>query len=285
MSYVVALSDGHGMETSGKRTPKLPTLGGRQIKENEFNRAVVALVDKDLKRHGIKTVLVAPTDADTSLAQRVRTANNAKANIYVSVHYNAGSGVLNSNQGGIETYYYGGSASSEKLARFIHNELIKGTTQRNRGLKKGNHLYEVNSTNMPAVLLECGFMDNEREALLMIDQNFQKETAVEITKGICQYFGVTYKAETVPPKVVPPVPTPKPEPEKEVEKVMGFNPQNQVLTNLAKDMLRDMQDITKHGDKAIMDVHLKALEAGTLTTDQLLGLVILGIQRGMFKSQ
>ena len=48
---------------------------------------------------------------------------------------------------------------------------------------------------MPTILSENGFMDNKREALLMIDESFQKEVAKEHVQGICRYFGVTFKEE------------------------------------------------------------------------------------------
>jgi N-acetylmuramoyl-L-alanine amidase len=48
---------------------------------------------------------------------------------------------------------------------------------------------------MPAILSENGFMDNKREALLMINKDFQKEVAVDHAKGICDYLGVKYVPE------------------------------------------------------------------------------------------
>nr|WP_305078616.1 hypothetical protein [Pseudalkalibacillus hwajinpoensis] len=48
---------------------------------------------------------------------------------------------------------------------------------------------------MIAVLTENGYMDNKFEALLMLDKDFQKEVAIEHAKGICDYYGVTYKPE------------------------------------------------------------------------------------------
>ena len=58
---------------------------------------------------------------------------------------------------------------------------------------KKSDFYVLRNTKMPSVLLELGFMDNKREAMLMINENFQNECAAEITKGICKYFGLNYK--------------------------------------------------------------------------------------------
>lgn len=194
MAFLIAIDDGHGQDTKGKRTPNIPGIG--VIKENTFNRAVANFLDQELRRLGFRTLLVAPTDADTPLATRTNLANARKANIYVSIHYNAGGG------SGIETYYYNGSANGKRLAKAIHQNVIQGTKQIDRGIKSGNHLWVIRKTTMPAVLIEYGFMDDPGliEARRMIDENFQRECAIETAKGICEYFKVPYYPKGQPPK-------------------------------------------------------------------------------------
>ncbi len=196
--YRVALDDGHGMSTPGKRTPAIPSLGGRVIRENEFNWAVVKELDELLRRNGnFETILTAPTDADTSLSNRCKRANEFKADIFVSVHANASDGKFDGEDkdaSGIETWYL--STEGKKLAEDIQAELIQNTKQKNRGIKKGN-FYVLKYTNMPAVLTENLFMDNEREALLMIDKQYINEVAREHYLGICKYFKVDDKLSEV----------------------------------------------------------------------------------------
>lgn len=203
--FLIAIDDGHGQETLGKRTPVIPELG-RPIKENEFNRAVATLLDQELRRLSFRTLLVAPTDVDTPLVNRTNLANSQKADLYVSIHYNAGGGR------GVETYYYPGSSSGRKLAEAVHRHVIKGTTQINRGIKTAD-FHVLRETNMPAVLIEFGFMDDPGliEARRMLDKAFQTECALEIAQGICEYLGVPYQSggTVPPPKPIPPT-TPKP---------------------------------------------------------------------------
>ncbi len=195
--YLIALDDGHGMETAGKRTPQISELGGRVIKENEFNRAVVEYLDIELQRCGFKTLLVAPTDENTSLAVRVLLANNSNADAYVSIHYDAYDGKFDDyDPSGNSIFHYPTSAKGKELATCIYNYLQQGTQQVKRGVKSAD-FYVLRKTNMVAVLSENGFMDNKEEALLMIDVDFQKEVAREHAKGLCDYFKVPYIAESV----------------------------------------------------------------------------------------
>ena len=68
----------------------------------------------------------------------------------------------------------------------------------------------LRQTNMPAILIEYGFMDYEKEAVKMLDPKWQKQCAEATVKGICEYFGIKYKAEEEPK---PPVEKPKKETE------------------------------------------------------------------------
>ena len=193
--YLIALDDGHGMQTAGKRTPPIPELGGRVIRENEFNREVVKYLDIELKRCGFKTLLVAPTDADTPLSTRTNLANSKNADAYISIHYNAFDGKFDDyDPEGLSVHIYPSSKEGRKLAECVIKYLKQGTPQKNRGIVE-NNFHVLRETKMPAILSENGFMDNKREALLMINVDFQKEVAREHAQGICEYFGVKYVPE------------------------------------------------------------------------------------------
>jgi N-acetylmuramoyl-L-alanine amidase len=190
-NMVLAIDDGHGAKTSGKRTPKFED--GSFIHENQFNRACAEFLRQAAIRCGITPVMCAPGDADHSLANRVAVANNAKADVFVSIHYNAFDGKWNSTKGGVETWYYRTSKEGPKLAALIQKEIVKGTKQVDRGIKAGG-FYVTRHTKMPAVLVECGFMDYRPEADLMLNVAFQKETAEDICRGVCAYWGIPYVA-------------------------------------------------------------------------------------------
>lgn len=219
MTKLIALDDGHGMQTSGKRTPMLP---GTQafMHENDFNRAVVGYLDAELKRCGFRTIHVAPGDSDIPLKTRVTTANNAKADLYLSIHANANTGVWGS-WGGIETFVFP-KGESTRIGKACHNRLIGGTKLRDRGVKDGSHLYVIKNTNMPGILFECAFMDNLEEARLLMSDSYRKECAKEIAQGVCDAYGVNY----VEAKIEKP---------KEVVKVASKENENQSVSAWAKE--------------------------------------------------
>lgn len=148
----------------------------------EFNRAVVKFMDEQLRSIGFRTLLVAPTDADTSLVARTNLANSKGADAYCSMGTAEGHSI----------YVYPGSAESKKLAECIAEYLKQGTDQKWRGIKEQN-FHVLRETKMASILSENGFMDNPREARLMLDVEFQKEVSTEHVKGICKYFKVSYK--------------------------------------------------------------------------------------------
>ncbi len=202
MSKLIVLDAGHGIDTPGKRTPPIKELGGRVIHEFEFNKAVVDKLKTLLENCGFKVLLTAQGTKDVPLADRVTVANKNNADAFISIHYDALDGAFNEQDGKAEAsghsiFHYPNSASGEKLANCIFEQMKKGTLQKNRGVKNSD-FYVLRKTRCVAVLSENGFMDNKTEAILMLDQSFINEVATEHAKGICNYFNVTFKTPTAP---------------------------------------------------------------------------------------
>lgn len=199
MSKLIAVDNGHGINTPGKRTPKVPN--GRVIHEWEFNYPTAKKLGRLLAHNGFKVLYVSDTKEDTPLNTRTSRANNANADLFISVHYNAFQSVWGSH-GGIETLYHPNSAKGKKLANLAQNQLIKETGLRDRGIKERPGLAVLRNTRMPSILAECGFMDNLEEANLMLDENYQWKCAKAIVKSVCKYYGRTFKdlgTGTTPP--------------------------------------------------------------------------------------
>lgn len=157
----VLLDAGHGgmingeYQTSGKRSPVWED--GSVLYEGEFNRGIKCRLKEKLHEVGIPFVDVNPGDTDISLANRCNLANEYSNSLYVSIHANAGGGT------GCEVFTsVNCSGKSTQMAEFVELEYKKRFVERWRGIKKKD-FYVVKNTKMPAVLVECFFMDTEKE--------------------------------------------------------------------------------------------------------------------------
>ena len=185
MAYLVAIDNGHGLNTAGKRCPD------DSMREWSFNHAVAKLLEVRLEKCGINTYMVSDTSQDTPLKTRSSRANTKKATIFVSIHANA-AGNKWCTANGIETLYSQGSAKGKVLADKLQKRLIEATGLRNRGLVPRKDIHVLRATTMPAALVECGFMDNKNEAALLKSEAYRIKCADAICKGICDYLGVKY---------------------------------------------------------------------------------------------
>lgn len=201
----IYIDDGHGLDTPGKRTPVFPAghpYEGIQIKENQFNATVADKLKARAEAAGLRVIMTAPEVSDTALGLRVQRANedmyamglDLEDCALVSIHYNAYDGRWDSTRGGLEVYHWPGSRLGESLARSVHDKLIQGTAQVDRGVK-GGRFYVLRETAMPAILVECGFMDVRKEAERMLDPQFQDEVVGELLAGILDHFGIEPRSE------------------------------------------------------------------------------------------
>lgn len=212
--FLVGIDAGHGMNKAGKRTPvlkddlyidgKLVRKKGSCIHEFEWNIGVSKYLADALIRCGIDYVYLMDEDGstDTPLSTRASKANNKKCDIAVSHHYNAYGGCnsfLDRKGGLLVLRTKNCSSKSIKLGELIAKQLEKNIDYGySYGLRRdvdisGFTLAILRQTNMPAVLIEYGFMDVLKEAKLMLDTKHQKKCAESVCKAICEYFGVTYK--------------------------------------------------------------------------------------------
>ena len=104
----------------------------------------------------------------------------------MSFHANAGGG------DGFEAYYYGTSAKGKKLAELCEKH-VKTLGQNIRTNRRGDHLYFVRNTSMPAVLVESFFVDNAADKKIGDTTDEQKAFGVVYAKAILEYLGIKYK--------------------------------------------------------------------------------------------
>ena len=124
------------------------------------------------------------TSNATSLAARVNEANRWGADYFISLHTNAAS---NASASGAEAYVYDRSTPAFGFATDILTNLTDITGLRDRGVASRPGLYVLRKTQMPATLLELGFITNPGDAALMRDD--PSLFAQGIYRGIREYVG------------------------------------------------------------------------------------------------
>lgn len=181
---LIAIDAGHGHNTAGKRCPD------DSMREHDFNGNVATKVCEILNRSGIETYRSDDVtgNIDVPLMTRTNEINARNANYCISIHANANTGNWNS-ANGIETYIIARGGQAEKIANIVQAKLIDYTGRRDRGVKVKN-LHMCRETKMPAILCECGFMDNREEAELLKSEEYRQKCANAIADGILEYLGI-----------------------------------------------------------------------------------------------
>ena len=187
---IIALDAGHGMSTAGKEI----TLNGYpKTKEWDLNDRISDRVEELLADYDCKVVRVGDTTGkrDISLADRVKTANNVGATVYISVHHNAG--VKGGSGGGTVVYYYSGSSARKEQAQRLYEALVSKTgligNRYSKVAKEG--FYVIKRANMPAFLIENGFMDSTTDVPIILSPEHAEKTA----QGILSFLVKEYSLE------------------------------------------------------------------------------------------
>lgn len=175
----IFLDPGHGGHDPGAI--------GAKSKEAENVLKVALTLEKKLKAQGHEVKLSRRTDTYLTLKQRADLANAWGADVFISMHDNS---AVNKTATGFETFIFNGSVSAHtvKLQKSLHEAIIKGIGLRDRGMKRANFAV-IRLTNMPAVLIEYGFISNLDDEKIIA---FEIEKQAQLTfEGINNFFGVT----------------------------------------------------------------------------------------------
>lgn len=176
---LVALDPGHGGADDGC------VRGG--VYEKALNLSISLEVQKRLQEMGYQVVLTRDSDQALTLGQRVRAAERAHADIYVSIHQNSSE---LSKVNGIELYYSAAHAGedSRRLSELIHGSAIQNTGAKARSVFEWEELYVIREAAMPACLIEAGFLTNSAERSRLKTSDYQEKIAEGIADGIDRYF-------------------------------------------------------------------------------------------------
>ncbi len=193
--FKIALDAGHSLSTPGKQC--LKSLDPTQTREWVLNDRIADKVEVLLQGFtGWELIRVDDTfgKKDISTSNRAKAANSFGADFYLSLHHNAG--IEGGKGGGIVAYIAktASKASAEWQAE-LYAELIAATGLKgNRSNPTPKNNYTVlTKTNMPAVLLELGFMDSKTDVPVILSEEYADQCAAAIVEVLARRGGLVKK--------------------------------------------------------------------------------------------
>ncbi|MBE7034845.1 MAG: AMIN domain-containing protein [Ruminococcaceae bacterium] len=189
MARSVTLDAGHGGVDGG--AVAYDEDGEILAKEKDFNLDIALRAQELLEDEGVEVHMIRTEDVYVDYLRVGSIANDAGTSLFVSIHTNSAE---TQTPHGIETYGYlqGGSVAndmtSERLSEILLNAMVEETDAHSRGVKDGKTLAVVNSTKMPATLVEIGFISNPEECALMMTEEYRQKLAEAICKGVLEAF-------------------------------------------------------------------------------------------------
>ena len=171
MPYSIMLDAGHGGVEPGA------IYNGRNEKDDTLN--LVLAIGEILQNNGIEVSYTRTTDVYESPFEKAMEANRAGVDFFISIHRNS---FPTANQvSGVESLVYDLSGIKYEMAQEI-NDQLEAIGFVNLGVKERPNLVVLKRTQMPAVLVEVGFINSDTDNLLF-DENFN-DIAQAIAEGI-----------------------------------------------------------------------------------------------------
>lgn len=185
MNKVIILDAGHGGWDPGKK-------GTGGVDEHELNLKIAKKIQCFLEQGGATVYMTRATDEAlgdrkrSDMNERKRIANETGGDILVSIHQNA---FPQASIKGAQVFYHSSSEDGKRLAKSIQNTLKSFADNENKRSAKDNTSYYIlRATEIPAALVECGFLSNPTEEQKLNQEEYQEKIAWAIYLGIVDYF-------------------------------------------------------------------------------------------------
>lgn len=186
----VVIDAGHGGSDPGK-------VGINGALEKDINLMIAMQVKEFLEANDIQVVMTRDGDEGLydenasnkkvqDMKRRVALIDEADPLVTVSLHQNSYSEEY---VHGAQVFFYTGSEEGQKLADIIQNRIVKTVDpDNNRQIKANDSYYLLKRTGSPVVIVECGFLSNNKEADLLCTKEYQEKMAWAVHMGILQYI-------------------------------------------------------------------------------------------------
>ena len=172
---LVVIDPGHGGQDPG-------AIGLGGLQEKNIILPISLEVSKFLEQQGIRVLLTRNSDYFVSLEGRTDMANQASADLFVSIHANS-MGMGRPDVSGLEVYYFGDPG----LAQTIQRSILRTVNIQDRGVRRAR-FYVLRNSRMPSTLVEVGFVTGNEDAAKLQDSAYLRQMAQAIARGILEYI-------------------------------------------------------------------------------------------------
>ena len=187
---IVVVDAGHG--------GRMPGAVKRGIYEKTINLNIVKQIKAvfdEADDENIKVYYTRLDDTNPSLAERTNLSNYLDADLFISIHNNASNSGLFNNQNGTLILYSAddvGVFNSRRFAEICMKHITECAGSLDLGYANGDDLYVVRNNNVPAILIEVGYMTNTTELNNLMDTEYQRKVAQGIYNAVIQAFEEGY---------------------------------------------------------------------------------------------
>ncbi len=191
---LIVLDAGHGGADPGK-------VGVNDAKEKDINLKITLKLKKILEKKKIQVIMT--REDDTTLAKdgstnkkiedmkaRVEMINKNSPALVVSIHQNS---YQQESVSGAQVFYYSHSADGKEAAEVMQKSLLSCDPDNTRQAKANDTYYLLKRTEVPTIIVECGFLSNREEAALLITDEYQDKLAEAVSEGIVNYLEKSVK--------------------------------------------------------------------------------------------
>lgn len=190
---VIVLDPGHGGVDGGA----VDRHG--EIVEKEITLSISLMLRDYLQEAGAYVLMTRESDHDLApedvrgysrrkthdLYKRLEMINASNRDLFISIHLNA---IPSPRWRGAQTFYNPTNEDSERLSRFIQDELRVNLENTDRLAKKLSNVFILKEAKIPGAIVEVGFLSNPSEAELLREKEYQNKVAASIYQGILRYY-------------------------------------------------------------------------------------------------
>lgn len=190
---VIVIDAGHGVPDEGAQSSNGTT-------EAETNLKIALKLQNLLEQSG-STVILTRSDENaiydlnsktlkqkkvSDIHNRVKIGNESSADLFISIHLNK---IPQEQYWGWQCFYKEGNEQSQKLAKSLQENLNEAIQKENKRVAiKLDNVYIIKHVEIPISIVECGFLSNQEEEKLLLEDTYQDKLAWGIYNGIIDYF-------------------------------------------------------------------------------------------------